>query len=172
MGLGNATFLRLDNENVVDLCTYFSEFTISTTEEYKDNRLKLSEPVSIKRGDVIAFHASTDATAAKLLAGNGSYVLAYCGQTFKEGDEVLVSNGRKWLHTMFWIRLHLAVSQILEIPIEPKIPNVPFAFNISASGGNKNTLEEVVDVEVTAVNSKRTGMLTQYNSPYNRMKPS
>ena len=132
------------------MCIYFSEFTISTTEEYKDNRLKLSEPISIKRGDVIAFHASTDATAAKLLAGNGSYVLAYCGQTFKEGDEVLVSNGRKWLRTMFWIRLHLAVSQILEIPIVPKIPNVPFAFNISASGGNKNTLEEVVDVEVTA----------------------
>lgn len=134
------------------MCICFSEFAINTTKKYKDNSLQLSEPVPIKRGDVIAFHASTVATAAKLVVDSSSYVLGGCGKKFNEGDEIPISNMTRWPATMFWVRLHVSIPQILEIPIIPKIPSVSFEYQIvNQSNQSVETFDKTVEVEVKAL---------------------
>ena len=130
----------------------FSEFAINTTKTYKNNSLQLSEPVPLKRGDVIAFHASAVAVAAKLVVDSTSYVLSYCGKKFNKDDEISVSDMTKWPATMFWVRLHLSIPQMLEIPINPKIPSVSFEYEIVSQSTSVQKLEKtIVEVEVKAI---------------------
>ena len=136
----------------------FSEFAINTTKTYKDNSLQLSEPVPIKRGDVIAFHASAVATTKLVVVGSSAYVLSSCGQKFNKGDEISVANMTKWPATMFWVRLHLSIPQMLEIPIIPTIPSVSFDYEIVSQSTSVQKLDKtIVEVEVKGISCTVAG---------------
>lgn len=121
------------------------EFTINTTKSYIRS---LPEPISIKRGDVVAFYLPTYAIVSGL-SSNTSYVLTYCRQRFPVGNMVTVSNATEKKNTSFWFQLHVAVALEMEIPIKAKWPTVPIKLNVSSKSALAHDVVKAnVDVQV------------------------
>ncbi len=139
--------VRHSNVFIFVILFFFSEFAINTTELYKPRYIQLPKPVSIKRGDVLAFYVKSKAVIVSANQ-NGSYILTYCGQIFSSGGEVMVLNATKQNDTSLWFRAHVAVPVVLEMPIEPKLPSVQLGFTVSSVLGHKEVKECTIEVQV------------------------
>ena len=59
---------------------------------------------------------------------------------------------------MFWVRLHLSIPQMLEIPIIPTIPSVSFDYEIVNQSTSVQKLDKtIVEVEVKRISCTVAG---------------
>ena len=124
----------------------FSEFALDARQNITSYLLRLSNPVSVKRGDIIAFHT---AGVASIKTGNhnDSYVFFYCGPKFDIGDNVTASPNKT--NILPWFRLYVTSPVLLNFPTTPKLPFVHLVFNVSSLNTlNYKVVKDKIEVQV------------------------
>ena len=97
--------------------------------------MKSPVPLSIKRGDVLAFHISQSARIPQI-QGDSSYVLVYCGQKFSKGETINVSDADRQQNLVMWFRLHVISRVFFEIPIKFTPPYYNVVYNVSSASSS------------------------------------